>query len=70
MLNTEISFSGYFKPTFKRLVDKASKAYYILRQTFNYNNGCSPREIQKLFTITIVSMLSYGAEISNSIYMI
>ena len=58
-----MSFSGSFKPAINRLVDKASKAYYILRQTFNFNNGCSPRIIQKLFNIMIVPILSYGAEI-------
>ena len=62
-LGIEMSFSGSFKPAINRLVDKASKAYYILRQTFNFNNGCSPRVIQKLFNIMIVPILSYGAEI-------
>ena len=47
----------------KRLAYKAPKAYYILRQTFNFNNGCSHRVIQKLFNILIVPMLNYGAEI-------
>ena len=55
--------SGSFKPAINRLVGKASKAYCILRQTFNFINGCGPGVIQKLFNIMIVLILSYGAEI-------
>ena len=62
-LGMEMSFSCSFKPAIDRLVDKASKAYYIPRQTFDLNNGCSPKVIQKLFNIMIVPILSYGAEI-------
>ena len=58
-----MSFPVSFKPTINRLVDKAYEAYYIMRQTFTFNNGCSPRVIQKLSNIMVVSILSYGAEI-------
>ena len=55
--------SGSFKPAINRLVGKASKAYCILRQTFNFINGCGPGVIQKLFNNMIVLISSYGAEI-------
>ena len=35
-LGIEMSFSGSFKPAINRVVDKASKAYYILKQTFQF----------------------------------
>ena len=62
-LSTEMSFSGSFKPATNSLGDKASKTYYIFRQTFNFNNGCGSRVMQKSFDIMIVPVLSYGAEI-------
>ena len=58
-----MSFSGSFE---YRLLDKAPKAYNILRQTINFNNGCSPGVLQELFNIVIVQIFGYGSEIRNT----
>ena len=64
-LGIEISLSGSFKCAINRLVDKAFKAYYIQRQTFNFNNCCNLGVMQELFNVITVPILSCVAEIRN-----
>ena len=48
-----MSANGSFKRGIHRLYNKASKAYFALRNDFNFYNGTSPKTIMRLFDIMI-----------------
>lgn len=62
-LGVEFSSSGSFSLAIKRLYNKACKAYFSLRQEFNFYNNTSPSVILKLFDTMIKPIMLYGSEI-------
>jgi hypothetical protein len=62
-LGISISNKGDFKVTLEHLYNKASRAYFSLRQDFNFQNNASPKVIIKLFDSMIKPILLYGSEI-------
>ena len=62
-LGIEMSHTGSFKPAVNNLFNKASRAFYSLRKTFNHHNGTHPKVIIKLFDTMITPIMTYGCEI-------
>ena len=62
-LGIEMSANGSFKRGIHRLYNKASKAYFALRNDFNFYNGTSPKTIMRLFDIMIQPIALYCSEI-------
>ena len=62
-LGITVHKSGSLKPAAEELHRKASRAYYSLRQNFNFNNNTKPEVILKLFDSLIKPILLYCSEI-------
>ena len=58
-----ISSNGSFKPAIEELYQKASRAYFSLRQSFNFQENTQPKTLIKLFQSMIQPILLYNAEI-------
>ena len=61
-LGFELSCNGSFKLAIDKLYSKASKAYHILRQHFNFQNT-PPKVLSKLFHSMIMPIMTYGSEV-------
>jgi hypothetical protein len=58
-----ISDKGDFCLAIDQLLRKASRAYFSIRQEFNFQNNTSPKVILKLFDSMIQPILLYGSEL-------
>ena len=62
-LGITINKTGNFKDTIDKLLQKASRAYFSLRQEFSFQTNTKPRTIIKLFDSMVKPILLYCSEI-------